>query len=126
MSQDNKQQVIDFVRCLERRDWAGARAMCAATATVWSSNGQPEQTIEENLDAKPKQVEAVESMRYDITRQFAQPNEVLQQHVIQVAMKDGTRGQVHAAEYYRFEGGLITRIEMYADFVPSDPGGSGA
>ena len=35
------------------------------------------------------------------------------------ATNDGAHGQVHAAVYFRFEGGLITRIEEYANFVPA-------
>jgi uncharacterized protein len=68
----------------------------------------------------PRQIDAIESMRYDVVRQFSRPDEVLQQHVVNVATKDGMRGQVHAAGYFRFEGGLITRIEEYANFVPGD------
>jgi hypothetical protein len=36
-----------------------------------------------------------------------------------VATKNGMRGQVHAAVYFRFDNGLITRIEEYSNFVPS-------
>lgn len=38
-------------------------------------------------------------MCYDITRQFCQPGEVLQQHVVNVAMKDGALFRVDAAVY---------------------------
>jgi hypothetical protein len=45
--------------------------------------------------------------------------------VVHVATKNGMRGEVHAAVYFRFEGDLITRIEEYATFVPSDQDNSG-
>lgn len=37
-----------------------------------------------------------------------------------VATKNGMRGEVHAAVYFRFDdAGLITRIEEYANFIPA-------
>jgi hypothetical protein len=66
------------------------------------------------------QIDSIESMRYDVVRQFSRPGEVLQQHVVNVATTQGMRGTVHAAVYFRFEDGLITRIEEYANFVPGD------
>jgi limonene-1,2-epoxide hydrolase len=120
MSQDLKDKAITYLRHLEKADWAGARAMCSDTATVWHNDGKGDETIEENITGMEGQIDAIESMRYDIIRQFSQPNEVLQQHVVNVATKNGMRGQVHAAVYFRFEGGLITRIEEYANFVPSN------
>ncbi|AQW56186.1 hypothetical protein ACIQPP_48540 [Streptomyces violaceusniger] len=59
-------------------------------------------------------------MRYAITRQFSQPGEVLQQHVVHVATTNGMRGEVHAAVYFRFDDkGLTTRIEEYVNFIPA-------
>jgi ketosteroid isomerase-like protein len=60
------------------------------------------------------QIEPIQSMHYDITRQFSQPSEVLQQHAVHVVTKDGTHFRVDAAVYFRFDDGLITRIEEYA------------
>lgn len=121
VSHDIKEKAITYLRHLENRDWAGARAMCSKTATVWHNDGKGDETIEENIGGMEGQIEAIESMHYDIVRQLAQPGEVLQQHVVEVATKDGTRGRVHAAVYFRFEDGLITRIEEYASFVPGRP-----
>ncbi len=120
MSQDLEHKAITYLRHLENADWAGARAMCSGTATVWHNDGKGGATIEENIAGMKGQIDAIESMRYDIVRQFSRPDEVLQQHVVNVATKDGMHGQVHAAVYFRFEGGLITRIEEYAHFVPGD------
>jgi hypothetical protein len=77
-----------------------------------------ESTIDENIAGMASQIGAIESMRYDITRQLSRPGDVLQQHVVHVTMKDGVRFQVHAALYFGFADGLITRIEEYAG-VPS-------
>ena len=114
-----KDKAISYLRHLENADWAGARAMCTATATVWHNDGKGDQTIEENMTAMRELVDGIESMRYDIGRQFSQRDEVLQQHVVNVAMTNGVRGQVHAAVYFRFEDGLIARIEEYANFIPA-------
>ncbi|NKZ01981.1 DUF1684 domain-containing protein [Nocardiopsis alborubida] len=119
MSRDPKDKAVTYLRSLERGDWETARAMCASTATVWHNDGKGEQTIADNIVAMAGQADTIESMRYDITRQFTRPGEVLQQHVVHVAAAGGVRGQVFAAVYFRFDDdGLITRIEEYADFVP--------
>ncbi|MFI6503911.1 DUF1684 domain-containing protein [Nonomuraea typhae] len=112
-------RAVGYLRSLERADWDGARAMCARTATVWHNDGKGEQSIEENIRHMADQAGAIASMRYAVLRQFSRPGEVLQQHVVHVAMRDGLHGQVHAAAYFRFDDhGLITRIEEYATFVP--------
>ncbi|MBL1118392.1 nuclear transport factor 2 family protein [Streptomyces sp. 110] len=119
MSQDLKDKAVAYLHALESRDWKRARALCAETAAVWHNDGKGEQSIEENIEGMEGQVDAIESMRYDITRQLSQRGEVLQQHVVHVATKNGMRGEVHAAVYFRFDDkGLITRIEEYANFIP--------
>jgi hypothetical protein len=119
MSHDLADKVTSYLRHLENRDWVGARAMCTETATVWHNDGKGEQTIDENVAGMAGQVASIESMHYDITRQFSRPGEILQQHAVKVATKDGTRGEVHAAAYFRFVDGLIDRIEEYASFLPA-------
>jgi hypothetical protein len=78
------------------------------------SDGKGDSTIDENISGMEAQIEPIESMRYDITQQFSQPGELLQQHVVNVVTKDGTLFRVDAAVYFRFDDGLITRIEEYA------------
>ena len=119
MSQDNKDKAIQYLRNLENRDFASARSMCSDTATVWHNDGKGEETIDENIEGMQRQIHTIESMRYDVIRQISDPDAVLQQHVVHVATKNGMRGQVHAAVYFRFDNGLITRIEEYSNFVPS-------
>ncbi|HWO61958.1 MAG TPA: DUF1684 domain-containing protein [Umezawaea sp.] len=119
---DLKDKAVTYLRYLENRAWADARAMCAGTATVWHNDGKGEESIEENIAGMVARIDAIESMRYDVVRQFARPDEVLQQHVVHVATKNGVRGQVHAAVYFRFDAGLITRVEEYANFVPGREG----
>ncbi|MGW2508953.1 nuclear transport factor 2 family protein [Streptomyces scopuliridis] len=119
MSQDLKDKAVTYLRALEKRDWQAARALCAETATVWHNDGKGEETIEKNIEGMKGQIDSIESMRYDIVRRLSQPGEVLQQHVVHVATKNGMRGEVHAAVYFGFDdAGLITRIEEYANFVP--------
>ncbi|MEV4896608.1 DUF1684 domain-containing protein [Nonomuraea sp. NPDC055795] len=120
MSPDLKDKAITYLRSLEKGDWDTARAMCARTATVWHNDGKGESGIEENIAGMKEQIHTIESMRYDITRQLSRPGEVLQQHVVHVAARNGVRGEVHAAVYFRFDDeGLITRIEEYANFIPA-------
>lgn len=111
---DFKDKAVTYLRHLENREWDAARAMCAENATVWHNDGKGDSTIQENIAGMAAQIEPIESMRYDVTRQFDQPGEVLQQHVVNVVMKDGGRFRLDAAVYFRFEDGLITRIEEYA------------
>jgi ketosteroid isomerase-like protein len=114
MSQDLKDKAVNYLRHLENREWAEARAMCSEKATVWHNDGKGDSTIDENISGMEAQIEPIESMRYDIIRQFAQPDEVLQQHVVNVVTKDGALFRVDAAVYFHFDDGLITRIEEYA------------
>ena len=121
LSQDLKDKATAYLRHLERADWAGARAMCSATATVWHNDGKGDSTIDENIAGMENQIGSIESMRYDITRQLARPGEVLQQHVVHVTTKDGQHFRVDAAVYFRFDAGLIARIEEYAALPSSTP-----
>ncbi|WP_176946651.1 DUF1684 domain-containing protein [Lentzea fradiae] len=111
---DLKDKVTTYLRHLENRDWEAAQAMCAENATVWHNDGKGDSSIQENIASMKAQIDPIESMRYEIVRQFEQPGEVLQQHVVNVVTKDGGVFQVDAAAYYRFENGLITRMEAYA------------
>jgi ketosteroid isomerase-like protein len=120
MSHDLEDKAVAFLRHLENREWAAAQAMCSEKATVWHNDGKGDSTIQENISGMKAQVDPIQSMRYDITRQFSQSDEVLQQHVVNVAMKDGARFRVDAAAYFRFEDGLITRIEEYAGLPSND------
>jgi ketosteroid isomerase-like protein len=122
MSQDVEDKAIIYLRHLENRQWADARAMCTEKATVWHNDGKGDSTIDENISGMEAQIAPIESMRYDITRQFSGPDEVLQQHVVNVVTKDGGLFRVDAAVYFRFEDGLISRIEEYAGM----PGGGEA
>ena len=45
--------------------------------------------------------------------------EVLQQHVMHVLGTDGSRNEVNAAVYFRFDGDLIDRIEEYGYQIPA-------
>ena len=118
MSDTLKQKAIAYLRHLERGEFSQARAMCTEAATVWHNNGKGDQTIVENVASMEGQFGAIASMHYDIVRQFAEDNAVLQQHVVGVTTQDGLQGQVLAAAYFQFDGDLIHRIEEYSNFVP--------
>lgn len=111
---DLKVKAATYLRHLENREWTEARGMCSTEATVWHNDGKGDSTIGENIAGMEARIEPIASMRYDITRQFEQPGEVLQQHVVNVETKDGGVFKIDAAVYFRFENGLITRIEEYA------------
>ncbi|MFF4772886.1 nuclear transport factor 2 family protein [Microtetraspora fusca] len=120
MGKNIGEKAIQCLRRLEAYDFAGMRAMCTDTATVWHNDGNGEQTIDEKLERLKPLVTGVASLRYDVIRQFQNSHEVLQQHVLHLAMTDGSRGEVHAAMYFRFKDDLVDRIEEYAYAVPAD------
>ncbi|SES16414.1 Uncharacterized conserved protein, DUF1684 family [Lentzea xinjiangensis] len=115
---DLKDKATTYLRHLENRAWDDARAMCSQDATVWHNDGKGDSTIDENIAGMAAQIGSIESMRYDVTRQFDRPGEVMRQHVVNVVMEDGAVFAIDAAVYFRFENGLITRIEEYAS-LPS-------
>ncbi|WP_165436387.1 DUF1684 domain-containing protein [Amycolatopsis suaedae] len=119
MSADIKDTAVRYLRRLEEGDYAAMRALCTDTATVWHNDGKGEQTIDENLAMLKDMPGADASLRYDITRQLAEADEVLQQHVLRISNADGPVGEVQAAMYFRFKDGLIDRIEEYANFIPA-------
>ncbi|GAA5091862.1 hypothetical protein [Nocardia iowensis] len=121
------EKAIRCLRYLEACNFDNVRAMCTSTATVWHNDGRGEQAIGEKLEQLKPLVNTVESLRYEVARQFHNSNEVLQQNVLHLVMNDGSRSELHAAMYFRFKGDLIDRIEEYAYAVPieSDTIGSG-
>lgn len=126
MEPELTEKAVQYLRHLERFDFASMRAMCTGMATVWHNDGKGEQTIEENL-GQLKQMSSgggVVALRYEITRQFQKPGEVLQQHVLHINMPDGAGTELPVAMYFGFQDGLIDRIEEYANMTP--PNGSRA
>ncbi|MFJ5049058.1 nuclear transport factor 2 family protein [Streptomyces sp. NPDC088719] len=113
MPHDIDDRVNLFLRSLEAFDFTAARAMCTEAATVRQNDGQGEQPIEQSLDRLRSFAADVRSLSYDVIRRFRNPDEVLQQHVLRLAGNDGSRSDVHAVVYFRFQGGLIDRIEEY-------------
>ncbi|MFF1348183.1 nuclear transport factor 2 family protein [Streptomyces sp. NPDC058322] len=120
MGQDIGEQAISFLRCLEVHDFAGCRAMCTGGATVWQNDGQGARTIDATLHRFEAFVADIDTLRYDVIRQFRNTNEVLQQQVLHLSAADGSESRVHAAVCFRFEDdGLIDRIEEYVYEVPT-------
>lgn len=120
MGQNISEKVEKGLRLLEAYDFAGFRAMCTSGCTLWENDGNGEQTIEDRMVQFKSFVADVDSLRYDVFRRFENDGEVLHQHVLHVAMADGTHNEVHAAAYFRFADGLIDRIEEYGYAVPAD------
>lgn len=118
MTQDDKTTAVHYLRLLEKGDFTGMRALCTPTATVWHNDGQGEQGIEDNLAGLEKMTTGnVASLRYNIIRQFDRPDEVLQQHVLNITNADDSVIELHVAMYFGFKDGLINRIEEYANFA---------
>ncbi|WP_193103300.1 DUF1684 domain-containing protein [Brachybacterium sp. FME24] len=124
MESELTEKAVQYLRHLEHFDFASMRAMCTDTATVWHNDGQGEQTIEENLEQLEQMSSGggVVALRYEITRQFQKPDEVLQQHVLHISMPDGSGTELPVAMYFGFQGGLIDRIDEYANMTPPDEG----
>ncbi|MEU9900728.1 nuclear transport factor 2 family protein [Streptomyces phaeochromogenes] len=118
--QDLRAAAVHYLRQWEVRDYAAMRSLCTETAAVWHSDGSGDQPIDENMELLKRLATDVETLRYDIVRQFQDGDEVLQQQVLHLTMTDGSRSDVHAAMYFRFDGGLIDRIEEYFNVVPLD------
>ncbi|MEU6351083.1 nuclear transport factor 2 family protein [Streptomyces sp. NPDC047072] len=119
MSQSLIEKVNAFLRILENYDFPGARTMCTDKAVVWQNDSTVEQPIDERLEQVAEFAAGVTSLRYDVERQFENENEVLQQHVLHLALPDGSHQEVHALVYFRFEGGLIDRIQEYHYPMPT-------
>ncbi|MFE6664560.1 nuclear transport factor 2 family protein [Streptomyces sp. NPDC057697] len=120
MEQNIGEKANSFLRRLEAYDFAGCRAMCTAGATVWQNDGAGERTIDATLRRFEAFAAEVETLRYDVVRQFRNGDEVLQQQVLHLTAADGTAGEVHAAVCFRFgDGGLIDRIEECVYPVPT-------
>lgn len=117
MAHDIDDRVRQFLRSLEAFDFTAARALCTEAATVRQNDGRGEQPIEESLDRLRSFTADVRSLSYDVIRRFRNPDEVLQQHVLHLAGNDGSRSDVHAVVHFRFQDGLIDRIEecVYAE-----------
>ncbi|BDH14266.1 nuclear transport factor 2 family protein [Streptomyces hygroscopicus] len=109
---------VHYLRQWEVRDYATMRSLCTDTATVWHNDGSGDQPIDENMELLKQLAADVETLRYDIVRQFQDGDEVLQQQVLHLTMTDGSRSDVHAAMYFRFDGDLIDRVEEYFNVVP--------
>ncbi|WP_037344889.1 nuclear transport factor 2 family protein [Sciscionella sediminilitoris] len=108
------ERAIRSLRCLEAGDHAGMRALCTESATVWHDDGTGERTLDEQLTRFASLATTVDSVRFELVRQFTKANEVLQQQVLHFERADGQRGGLHATMYFRFTGGLIERIEEFA------------
>ncbi|QNP71114.1 nuclear transport factor 2 family protein [Streptomyces roseirectus] len=119
MSENISNLVDRFLRVLEKYDFSAAEEMCTEKATVWQNDGKPEQLIGERLTQFRSFVTTVESMRYDVLRRFDDGEAVLQQQVLHLNMTDGTSSALNALLYFRFEDGLIDRIEEYVYAMPA-------
>ncbi|MCX4680652.1 nuclear transport factor 2 family protein [Streptomyces sp. NBC_01433] len=120
MEQTISETAIRFLRRLEVYDFADAQAMCTEKATVWQNDGKGEQTIDERLRQFSSFAATVDSLRFDVIRQFRDANELLLQYILHLVTADGSRSEVHAVVHFRFEGGLIDRIEENIYTVPEE------
>lgn len=120
MEQTISGTAVRFLRRLEVYDFADARAMCTDRATVWQNDGQGEQPMDERLRQFGSFAATVDSLRFDVVRQFRDADEVLLQYLLHLVTADGSRSEVHAVVYFRFEGGLIDRIEENIYTVPEE------
>ncbi|SFS90446.1 nuclear transport factor 2 family protein [Saccharopolyspora flava] len=107
------------LRLLEAKDFDGFRARCTPGASLWENDGNGEQTIDQRMVQFKEFAKTVDTLHYEVVRRFARDGEVLQQHVLHVLGTDGSRNEVNAAVYFRFDGDLIDRIEEYGYQIPS-------
>lgn len=107
-----------FLRLVDTFDFDGVRRVCTPNATVWHNDGKGEEPLTTSAQNMKLFSGRLESMRYEVIRQFIRGDEVLQQHVLHLVSKDGEVREVHAAMYFRFVDGLLDRIEEYANVLP--------
>ncbi|MFF4602682.1 nuclear transport factor 2 family protein [Streptomyces sp. NPDC001339] len=119
MGNNISEKVDLFLRRLEKYDFSSAQEMCTDKATVWQNDGEEEQAIGERLEQFRSFAATVDSMRYDVVRQFKNSDEIFQQQVLRLNMTDGSSNEIHALLYFRFEGDLIDRIEEYVYPMPT-------
>ena len=83
---DSLELVNRFLKLLETFDYDGILAAATPAATVWHNDGQGEQSITQSTEFLRRLSGEVQSMRYQITRQFARGDEVLQQRLRQLIL----------------------------------------
>jgi len=127
MGRNITERATRFLQYMEIFEFEKMRAMCTDTASVWHNDGTGEQALADKLEQLKPLVDNIESLTVGIVRQFHDSNEILQQNVLGMAMKDGSRSEIHAATYFRFDGLLIDRMEEYRYPMPvaGNPTGSG-
>ncbi|NEW72718.1 MULTISPECIES: nuclear transport factor 2 family protein [Streptomyces] len=120
MTRNRIEKINEFLRILEKYDFSSAQARCTEKAVVWQNDSTVEQPMAERMEQFGTFVTNLKSLRYEVQRQFENPDEVLQQHILHLHLNDGSHQQVHALVYFRFEGDLIDRIEEYHYSMPTD------
>lgn len=115
---NNLKLVEDFLRLVENFDHDGVLEVSTPDATVWHNDGKGEEPIAQSSENMLDRSNEMKSMHYEVIRQFAQGDEVLQQHNFHIVFKNDERYEVHAAMYFRFAGGLLERLEEYANVLP--------
>jgi hypothetical protein len=116
--------VEQFLRLVDTFDFEGVLKIASPTATVWHNDGKGEEALSVSSQRMKQLSESMQSMRYRAIRTFVNGDEALQQHVLSVALQDGTVREVHAAMYFRFAGGLLERVEEYATMLPPEAQGA--
>lgn len=107
--------VQEFFACVEQGDFEGMRACYAPEATVWHNDGQPEQTVEENVAAVSAVAGVLSGLRYDVIRRVEFEEGVFTQHVLRGELPDGREFRLDAAMYLRVANDRIQRVEEYYD-----------
>ena len=104
-----------FLGAITEGDIDAARAAYAPDARIWHNTDGLEQTVDQNLKVLAWMARKLPKRHYRIVRREALSDGILQQHVLEAVLPDGTPWAMPACVILRIKDGLITRLDEYLD-----------
>ena len=104
-----------FLGAITEGDIDAARAAYAPDARIWHNTDGLEQTVDQNLKVLAWMARKLPKRHYRIVRRETLSDGILQQHVLEAVLPDGTPWAMPACVILRIKDGLITRLDEYLD-----------
>ena len=104
-----------FLSAIGSGDIEGARACYAPDAKIWHNHDDVEQTVDQNLKVLAWMARVLPKRNYRIVRREVLSDGILQQHVLEATLPDGTAWRMPACVILRIHNGRITRLDEYLD-----------
>jgi ketosteroid isomerase-like protein len=108
-----------FVVAVETGDIDAVTRCYAPDAKIWHNFDDVEQTVEQNLKVLAWIHRKLPDRRYRVLAREALKDGVLQQHVLEATLPDGTPWRMAACLVVRMADGRITRLDEYLDSAQS-------